>query len=190
MDLKPTIDLFDEYYRYEDKRNPDFNKDVASEARKRLVQLNKILERVIALEQEEGTIHIPFGMHQKGDNEAVDRVIYRKIEITDELEFLTEAFYYFAFRLRRIIRGLPGLNGFECKGVRDVRNKLIEHPEGRDSEVYILSFGHGGEQGPVIKAIRYDHQTEVFKDSGLFTNATELKKNLEQRLSLYLKLPL
>ena len=186
MDLKSTIDLFDEYYRHEDE-NTNFNRDVASEARKRLVQLDGILRRIIALEKEGGTIQLPLGMHQKGDDEAVDKSIYRKIEIEDELEFLTEAFYYFAFRLRRIVRGLSGLNAFECKGVRDVRNKLIEHPEGRDSEVYIVSFGYGGEQGPMIKALRYECQTEVFKDAGLFANATELKDNLEKRLSEYLK---
>src|SRR5260370_27744309 len=158
MDFKSTIDLFDEYYRQEEK-NSNFNRDVASEARKRLIQLDRILRRIIALEKEEGTIQLPLGMYQKGDDETVDKVVYRKIEIGDELEFLTEAFYYFAFRLRRIIRGLSGLNAFECKGVRDVRNKLIEHPEGRDSEVYILSFGYGGEQRPGIKAPRYEYQT-------------------------------
>src|ERR1700730_17101456 len=105
MDLKSTIDLFDEYYRHEDE-NTNFNRDVASEARKRLVQLDGILRRIIALEKEGGTIQLPLGMHQKGDDEAVDKSIYRKIEIEDELEFLTEAFYYFAFRLRRIVSGL------------------------------------------------------------------------------------
>src|SRR5260370_32322341 len=55
MDFKSTIDLFDEYYRQEDK-NSNFNRDVASEARKRLIQLDRILRRIIALEKEEGTI--------------------------------------------------------------------------------------------------------------------------------------
>lgn len=183
MNLNPTIYLFDEYYRREDRTNPSFNREVAGEARKRLVQLSRILERVIALEQEAQSTQLPLGMHEKGDNEAVDKTIYRLIEVGTELEFLTEAFYYFAFRLRRIIRGLPGLSGFECKGVRDVRNKLIEHPEGSDSNVYMLSFGYAGEQGPVIKAIRYDNQTDIYSDSGLFVNATELKENLERRLS-------
>ena len=52
-----------------------------------------------------------------------------------EMETLVEAFYYFAFRLRQVIQQLPDLNNFECKGVRNVRNKLLEHPEGADSGV-------------------------------------------------------
>jgi hypothetical protein len=185
--LEHTIKLFDEYYRHQDKVNASFNKDLACEARKRLVQLGKILGRVFMLEREAERLELSRGMHQAGEDPMVDKIVRRISEITDELEFLTEAFYYFAFRLRRILKVLPGLAGFECEGIRDVRNKLIEHPEQRDSNVYILSFGHGGIQGPVIKALRHDNQSDVFVDRGLFVNAIELTKSLEKRLADYLR---
>jgi hypothetical protein len=88
-------------------------------------------------------------------------------ELADELEFLTEAFYWFAFRLRNVLRLLPGLGSFDGKGVRDVRNHLLEHPEKGQSGVIWGGFGFGGECGPVLKAVRRGDQTDVWKDAGL-----------------------
>jgi hypothetical protein len=103
-----------------------------------------------------------------------------------ELKLLTEAFYHFAWRVRTILRNqrapLPGLTSFECEGVRNVRNKLLEHAEGRDSQVSIQSFGWGAAQGPVLKALRYSGQEEIFPDRGLYRNAEEFRDNLERLL--------
>lgn len=176
MDFDQTVILFDEYYRHEDSVDPAFNKDLACEGRKRLTQTNKLLRMIIELEGEDRTLSPPPGNWVKGENPEVDKTIYRMTEIGDELEFLTEAFYLFAFRLREIIKLLPELKNFECEGVRDVRNHLLVHPERKDSEVFIQSFGHGGSQGPVIKALRYSDQVNISPDKGLFVNAAELKK--------------
>lgn len=72
------------------------------------------------------------------------------------------------------------LTSFECEGVRNVRNKLIEHAEGADSQVTIQSFGWGAAHGPVLKAARYHGQETVFLDAGLFRNAEEFRGNLER----------
>ena len=100
------------------------------------------------------------------------------------MKLLAEAFYYFAGRVRTILRNtqapLPGLACFECDGVRNTRNKLLEHAEGKDSQVSIQSFGWGGSRGPVIKALRYGGQENVFPDRGLYENAEEFRVNLER----------
>lgn len=101
-----------------------------------------------------------------------------------DAELYTEAFYYFAFRVYCIAReGLvPGLTAFRCDGVRDVRNHLIEHPDGRSSLVAIQGFGGGGDSGPVLKPGRYEHQVGLWEDRGLFVNAREFKEGLEKSL--------
>jgi hypothetical protein len=109
----------------------------------------------------------------------MDRLIF-------EIEMKTESFYYFAARMRTILthksKPLPGLEGFECEGARNVRNKLLEHPEGSDSKVLLQSFGVGGEEGPTVKANREEGQEGIFPDAGLWKNAAEIKGNLEMLL--------
>ena len=56
-------------------------------------------------------------------------------ENTFEMEILVESFYYVAFRLWKVIQGLPDLSNFRCDGVRDVRNHLLAHPERGDSGI-------------------------------------------------------
>ena len=155
-------------------------RDLANELSERLAQVDFILVRVTELELEIPTLS---DMHECGhmyfelDAESAARI---------ELRVLTESFYYFAARVRSIARNskfpLPGLGLFECRGVRDVRNKLLEHPEGGDSQVLIVSFGHGGPNGPTVKPIRRVGQEQVFPDSGLFPNAREFGENLDRLL--------
>jgi hypothetical protein len=107
-----------------------------------------------------------------------------------ELKVLIEAFYYCAARARAVARNkdlpLPGLGSFECEGVRDVRNKLLEHPEGSDSQALVVSFGQGGHQGPLIKPLRAVGNEGIFPDAGLFPNAEEFRVNLDRLLLLAL----
>jgi hypothetical protein len=136
------VTLYDDYYRRQDALGRDFNRDVTSEARRRLVQLRTIIQKVVTFELECSDATSPFGLDAAGFPVPVSREVGKRlVEIGDELQFYTEAFYYFAFRLRCIFRDLPNLARLECKGVRDVRNKLLEHPEGRDSNVFLESFG-------------------------------------------------
>ncbi|MBK9169469.1 MAG: hypothetical protein IPM24_18680 [Bryobacterales bacterium] len=73
---------------------------------------------------------------------------------------------------------MPGLEGFKCQGVRNVRNQLIEHPEGGNSRVLIQSWGSRSARGPVLKAARYGEQEHIFPDQGLYVNAEEFRTNL------------
>jgi hypothetical protein len=107
-----------------------------------------------------------------------------------EMKMFAESFYYFAGRARALARSkeepLPGLRSFEAEGVRNVRNHLIEHPEGASSRVFIASWGTGS-GGPVMKAARYEGQEDVFPDAGFFANAVEFRERLNALLVLQLR---
>ncbi len=100
-------------------------------------------------------------------------------DVWDDMQIFTESFYYFAFRARTVIRALPGLKNFECVGVRNVRNKLIEHAERADSQIMGISFGWGSTRGPIVKAHRSADKKDLWVDQGLFVNSDEFSQNLE-----------
>jgi len=110
-------------------------------------------------------------------------------KLSFEMELLTESFCYLAHRTKKIIQNnndlysFEGLKSFESKGVRDVRNQLIEHPEKvKDGRIFFQSFGMGGDRGPNLKPIVTEEQEEKFPDAGLETNSKEFKDNLEKLL--------
>jgi len=204
--FESTSILFDEYCRHLDtKETQGFNRDLGCEVRERLQQLNYIVERVRKLEN---IAQQALSRHQARLIEHIEdlksrgisyesapfpssaRVTEEEFKTNDEASFemklLTEAFYYLAGRVRTILRNaqapLPGLTNFECEGARNVRNKLLEHAEGGDSQVSICSFGWGAAHGPMLKALRYGGQEHVFPDRGLYENAEEFRDNLEHRL--------
>ena len=153
--------------------------DLASEVEARLEQLDFLLSRIHQLDLERieyisrPNLELPSGGKELRSNAF-------------EIRLLTEAFYHFAGRLRSIIRHkeqpCPLLTSFECAGVRDVRNKLLEHPEGRDSRIFNWSWTVGNPEGPILKVHREPHEVAVFPDRGLYANAQELKENLEREL--------
>lgn len=172
-----TVILFDQYYRHLDANTgPEFSRDLGIEVRKRIIQLNYIIGRVKQLENMCNNTGAVF-----------DELLFGKRLL--EMELLTEAFYYFAGRIRTILRNgkkrkslIPGLSSFECEGIRNTRNKLLEHAEEKDSQVSIPSFSWGGPQGPVIRALRYSGQEKIFPDRGLYENAEEMRLSLETLL--------
>lgn len=201
-----TLEAFDNYYRAADAGNlPGFNRDLGCEVRERLQQLDYIVEKVRVLEELERRT---FSRHQQAlkdhvanlkskgiafesvpapaDTKITSEEAQMAVRASFEMKLLTESFYYLAGRVRTIVRNpgkpLPGLDSFECEGVRNVRNKLLEHAEGSDSQVSIQSFGSGGPNGPVLKALRYAGQEQVFPDRGLYMNAEEFRENLEKAL--------
>lgn len=178
--LKTTFYRFGEYYRKFDKERADFNRNLASEGRKRLKQIEFVLERVAILENESKKFMEMVFKSKKASPKIPRKEVLRHSVMEDEKELLTESFYYIAFRLRKIIRSLPALGNFECKEVRDVRNKLIEHAE--ESGVFFNSFASGGPNGPVIKASRMRGQEDIFPDKGLYHNASKFINNLNNKL--------
>jgi len=95
-----------------------------------------------------------------------------------EIELYTECFYYVSHRLKKIIDYYPGLKDFKPIGVINVRNNLIEHPDGTHG-VTFPSFGCGNQNGPVIKAARTEIERNKSVDQGLYKNALEYKELLE-----------
>ncbi len=203
-----TIELYREYCRYNNSVKPDgYNSDLAAEGIERIEQLefilNKIKQTEISIELNDKRSEIAFWdwiNDAKTNNiDIAETPAPTHIHLTHEefkinsvlvleLEILTESFYYFAFRLRNIIRSLPGLKSFEIPKIRNVRNKLIEHPDtNNDSKILTRSNGWGNKKnGPVKKFIRENHQIGIFPDEGLYINAQELKENLDQKLINFL----
>lgn len=199
-----TIELLGEYYQKMVRDGvPEFSRNLASEVRDRLKQLDYLQCKVQDLcEQSENAqsrqkatmkAHIN-NKTNKGllweqrpappELKYSDEELKVLIQASFEIQLFAECFYYLAGRIRTIIKSkaMPGLKGFECVGVRNVRNKLLEHSHEHDSKVTTVSFAYGGTQGPVLKASRIQGQESVFPDRGLYVNADEFIANLETEL--------
>jgi hypothetical protein len=205
--FETTVELFDRYYKKLDKENaPGFNRELGCEVRERLQQLDYLIHAVRERGQRHEVImkrsgdafmrHVEYVESSGLDWEktaAPEEINPTREEIDEadslwfEMQLFTECFYYFAGRLRTILRNkaepLPELSYFECEGARNVRNKLLEHAEAKDSQVFIRSFGFGGTQGPVLKSIRNQGQESVYPDKGLYQNALEIKESLEHLIN-------
>jgi hypothetical protein len=129
----------------------------------------------------EGLRQLSFIIGRMRELDARLQGVHTEDAIVLEMKVLTEAFYYKAFRVRTVLRMLPSpaLRGFECEAIRDVRNHLLEHPEGRASGVITGGFAFGGGVGPALKHGRPTRMPEVFADSGLYANADQYRCSLE-----------
>lgn len=181
--LSRTRDLFRAYLRHVIDGHVisaghlnDPRRELAVEISERLEQLVFIVDRVRALEGQLAAVsHEPQAgtAYYESASERAARL---------EMHVLTESFYYCASRVRSIARNerypLPGLGSFECRAVRDIRNQLLEHPEGAASRILMSSFGRGGAGGPVIKPLRPVGRESVFPDAGLFANSEDFANAL------------
>lgn len=195
--FESVIEKFNRYLAKMDAEKPaNFNEDLASEVRKRLEQLDFLYKFI--MEKHERYMDLSWKEFD-GDldalkekvREAGGSITIRKSDeriemepLIFEIELFTESFYYFAHRIKKILTNpsfpFPGLESFECAGVRDARNQLIEHPEKKKhSQVLTQSFQVGGEQGPTLKPVRPEGKEEVSLDAGLEANTIEFKDNLE-----------
>jgi hypothetical protein len=71
------------------------------------------------------------------------------------------------------VKNLPKLGSFKFTGVRNVRNHLIEHPEGGDSGITFGNIGIRSDVGPVVRVVRRTGQLDRWMDAGLKPNALE-----------------
>lgn len=174
-------DYFDSTYElfvmYRQKMNQqklgNYTGALALEVLKRLNQLSYIYRKLKEYEQ----------VLTKQSVEEAKQSSY----MMDEVEIYTEAFYYFAFRIYKILKNkkfniFPGLNSFDAPGVRNVRNFLIEHPDISNDKAYLPSISLLGTVGPVLKIARRPDDERTFDDPGLWVNAAEFKNNLEKLL--------
>lgn len=104
---------------------------------------------------------------------------------SDELRILLESYYYSAHRVGDILRDgkkeLPGINGFDCKGIREVRNHLVEHPT-KKFGVIVFSFMISEPLGPQLKPLRWSLDPKGVNDDGLWKNAESFEHEINRRL--------
>jgi len=114
----------------------------------------------------------------------------------EEVRLFTEMFYLVAWRLVEILnasgeRAFPQLGRIDARGVRDVRNRLIQHPEADRSNPNCAQTLVVTDDGPVLKSSgflipggsrRVVAETESL-DRGLYVNSEDLRKRLEEAIS-------
>jgi hypothetical protein len=105
-----------------------------------------------------------------------------------EAEYYVETFYLIAFRVREILKKKNNgkylfheLKTFESKGVCNVRNHFIEHPE-KHGGVLPQSFGIGSDVGPILKSVFTKNDQPQSMDKGMWLNIREFKTNFEKVL--------
>jgi hypothetical protein len=108
-----------------------------------------------------------------------------------EVRLFTEIFYFVAWRLRQVFnspepRAFRNLRRLEAKGIREVRNMLIEHPEKRKPVANYQQSLTVTDDGPVLKTKEVLFRgsgrvspTDDSVDRGLYVNADELRCEME-----------
>lgn len=106
---------------------------------------------------------------------------HRKLERS--MERASVQCYQLANRIFHITKKLPNLGSYECKVVWEIRNYLIEHPEGEDSGITYDTFSYSKNEGPFIKGLRKGEQVEHM-DKGFKNNFEEFTFSLNKALKL------
>lgn len=176
-----------DYYRWADVTFAGEHNEMGVEAYSRLNQTIRLVEKVVGfLEEAAAGPQIPQfesadDWHSWVQKHGYDVAVAQDKNVED-MQIFTDCAYLLAWRACGAIGNLPGLKGFKPVGVRDVRNKLIEHVEGKDVGTLMSSFGWGQPQGPVVRAIRTEDKKDLFPDAGLFVNMTEYSNDLIVRI--------
>jgi hypothetical protein len=166
-------------------RNPARD-DLAAEVVERLQQLNYIIHQLDEIDSQFGKMVTIEVINERGEKEHYNAAHERDQHLQFVMRLLTESFYYFSFRARQILRNkvhaFPGLGSFEAVGVRDVRNHLIEHPEGELSRVFNRTFMWSPDTGMHLKPSRHEWENSSFVDVGIKANAKEFAERLSAAL--------
>jgi hypothetical protein len=151
---------------------PDWNRGLALEAMRRLGQLDWLL-----IEIQRREVEVAAAMAN------ADRGIPSEFMLgQDQIRALADAFYYISWRTREVIRRLPGLAAFDPKGIRYVRNHLIEHPE-KHPDVALAGWQFGGDFGVRLLVEVNGEPAIAPGDPGLYANSIEFRDELLPRLS-------
>jgi hypothetical protein len=178
----PTLDRYTDKYGHD----ADCELNLAAEVKVRLGQLQFIIDRVQLVETdgESKAIRASIAAAQESPAKAFEVFSNLIGAVSTEAQVLAEAFYNCAWRIYYLIRQrpkpLPEVS-FDCVGVRDVRNQLIQHPEKGD-KIFVQSFVSGGPDGPILKPWRPAGTAATFQDKGLYVNAQEFASNFSRAL--------
>jgi hypothetical protein len=215
MDLKiadDAIEAYDAYYRVQDQISKGRLNDLGSETRKRLVQVRKILQGIIALHDDEGPglqaklappkpadasqsfeKHLTSPEYLKWKehlNSPEWTASARRLgEVGEELELQTECFYWVAGRARALLQSMPGLAEFDAVGLRGILSLLNEEPHPDYGATVLAGIAWGTPSGPIINVARWSDGRTIFEDSGLYPNAEEFFNNLRTICTLICENP-
>ena len=160
--------------------------DLASEALERLNQLTFIAAQLSGIDEQFGIMLMLTKTNELGEEEHYNATHERDEQLRFMMRLLTESYYYFSFRLRQLLRNdahpFFGLGSFESVCVRNVRNHLIEHPEGKSSRIFNRTFSWTKESGMHLKTGRQSWESNEFIDSGFVANSDEFNQNLSKAL--------
>jgi hypothetical protein len=156
--------------------------DLGAEALERLNQLAFIFAQLKGIDEQFATTIMLTQTNEHGQEEHYNATHERDEHLRFVMRLLTESYYYFAFRLRQLLRNsahpFVGLALFESVGVRNVRNHLIEHPEGKSSKIFNRTFSWTKESGMHLKTGRQPWESSEFIDAGFAANSGEFNINL------------
>lgn len=159
--------------------------DLANEAIERLKQIKFIETNLQEIDQQFGISIIQTRINENGEEEYFNSMYERDEHLRFVMRLLTESFYYFAFRLRNLLRHKENrfihLSQFESPGVRDVRNKLIEHAE-KELQIFNQTWSWTKEVGMQLKSSRKDWEDKNFYDAGFKINSREFIDNLSSKI--------
>jgi hypothetical protein len=185
-----TMDLIQTFQHYLNLLNQSqgsnlAREDLANEAVERLKQIKFIETNLQEIDQIFGVSVIQTRINENGEEEYFNSMYERDEHLRFVMRLLTESFYYFAFRLRSLLRHTENkfihLSQFESPGVRDVRNKLIEHPE-KELQIFNQTWSWSKEIGMQLKSSRKEGDDKNFYDAGFKINFQEFIENLTAKL--------
>jgi hypothetical protein len=115
---------------------------------------------------------------------------FATLSTQERLLLNTEAFYYFAHRVKVIIEQcrthLPGITPLRARAVTRVRNNLLEHAN-KKSGTTVFSYSVSKAAGIRLRPVSRTGETRTYVDQGIVRNAkelaAELQKTFEERRS-------
>lgn len=165
--------------------------EVASEVVLRLRQLHWLYDRIHKLETtllaDFERVHGPAKSGETVLLAFLNRHIPNEADVPfqpqEELRLFGESFYHCAHRILVILDQcqylLPGLKPIEARGIRRVRNNLIEHANKQGGHAY-YSFSVSNAAGLRLRTISRAEDPDAHLDEGIHANARELVAQLEK----------
>ena len=172
--------LLTEFLQNEGRRLPGPPFNFVLEAGTRLEQSEYLL-RSFRRTEIDHTNHFHNTPRPQGQGPDAEAWFTRLNELELQIRLYGEAFYYFAWRAKQALAKVQEFDlAFNAVGVRNVRHRMIEHPD-KSGGIMVLSWRFDCPEGLVL-APPADVNT-VGLDPGLYPNAREFIGNLLLKLA-------